>query len=262
MSLTLVAPLAAALALGGQCSFAQTDATDLTASLYRTTAGDTFASRLGGAGPTGEAGGDLLSAAAGRERLFPVFYFDGGKLSDSRRDGLALLLVASMAERLERADAGVYHWSVQERAEQEQPTGRVMTALTQSGSYAFLLPAVGLSLGKGNVRRASAQAARAELVTGAFVEALKKLTHRSRPEGGKFSFPSGHAAAAFAEASAFASYYPHLRVPLYAWATGVAASRVYLGRHYLTDVVVGSALGIWVAKKVHKNESRPLEVRW
>jgi hypothetical protein len=262
MRLTLVAPLTAALALGGQFSFAQTDATDLTAPLRRAATDESPASRLDGPGLTAKVGVDSLGASAGHERLFPIFSFSGKRLEESRRNSLALLLVAAMAESLERADAGVHDWSVQERAEQEQPTGRVMTALTQTGSVAFLLPAVGLSLGEGNVRRASAQAARAELATGVFVETLKRLTHRSRPEGGKFSFPSGHAAAAFAEATAIASYYPRLRVPLYAWATGVAASRVYLGRHYLTDVVVGSSLGIWVARKVHKNNSWPLEIRW
>jgi hypothetical protein len=262
MRLRLVAPLAAALALGGQFSFAQTDATDLTAALYRAAAGESPVSRLDGPGLTAKVGVDSLGASASHETLFPIFSFSGRKLEESRRNSLALLLVAGMAESLERADAGVHNWSVQERAEQEQPTGRVMTALTQSGSYAFLLPAVGLAFGEGDVKHASLQAARAEMATGVFVETLKRLTHRSRPEGGKFSFPSGHAAAAFAEASAFASYYPHLRVPLYAWATGVAASRVYLGRHYLTDVVVGSALGIWVARRVHEHKPWPLETRW
>jgi undecaprenyl-diphosphatase len=170
--------------------------------------------------------------------------------------------LAALAEPIHKADADIYHWSVQERAEQEEPTGRVMSALTQSGQLIFVLPVVGLSVGGGDVRHASSEALRAELVTTAFVETLKKLTRRPRPEGGEGSFPSGHAAAAFAEATTIASYYPNLRVPLYTWAAGVAASRVYLGRHYLTDVLVGSALGIWVAKSVHKNKSWPLGIRW
>jgi membrane-associated phospholipid phosphatase len=57
------------------------------------------------------------------------------------------------------------------------------------------------------------------------------------------SFPSGHSATAFATAVAVGLVYPRLRVPLLLLAALVALSRVYLGMHYATDVVVGSALG-------------------
>jgi membrane-associated phospholipid phosphatase len=57
------------------------------------------------------------------------------------------------------------------------------------------------------------------------------------------SFPSGHAATAFAAAVAVGLLYPRLRKPLLALAAAVALSRVYLGVHYVTDVAVGSALG-------------------
>ena len=58
------------------------------------------------------------------------------------------------------------------------------------------------------------------------------------------SFPSGHSATAFATAVAVAVLYPRLRWPLLALAALVALSRVYLGMHYSTDVLAGSALGI------------------
>jgi undecaprenyl-diphosphatase len=58
------------------------------------------------------------------------------------------------------------------------------------------------------------------------------------------SFPSGHAATAFATAVAVGIVYPRLRVPLLALATLVAVSRVYLGVHYGSDVLAGSALGV------------------
>jgi membrane-associated phospholipid phosphatase len=57
------------------------------------------------------------------------------------------------------------------------------------------------------------------------------------------SFPSGHAATAFAAAVAVGLLYPRLRKPLLALAALIAISRVYLGVHFVTDVVVGSALG-------------------
>lgn len=58
------------------------------------------------------------------------------------------------------------------------------------------------------------------------------------------SFPSGHSATAFATALAVGLVYPRLRLPLLVLAALVALSRVYLGMHYATDVLVGTALGV------------------
>ena len=60
------------------------------------------------------------------------------------------------------------------------------------------------------------------------------------------SFPSGHAATAFAAAVAIGLVHPRLRRPLLALALIVALSRVYLGVHYALDVLAGTALGIAV----------------
>ena len=57
------------------------------------------------------------------------------------------------------------------------------------------------------------------------------------------SFPSGHATTAFAAAAAFAVLVPRFRVPAIALAALVALSRVYLGVHFVLDVLVGAALG-------------------
>jgi membrane-associated phospholipid phosphatase len=65
------------------------------------------------------------------------------------------------------------------------------------------------------------------------------------PESG--SFPSGHAASAFAFAYAVGRHLPGLAVPIRLLAAAVAYSRVHTGVHYPGDVVIGSVLGAGTA---------------
>ena len=66
------------------------------------------------------------------------------------------------------------------------------------------------------------------------------------------SMPSGHAAGAFAAAVAVGLVHPRLRWPLLALAALIALSRVWLGVHYLSDVIVGAAFGTAVALAVYR----------
>jgi undecaprenyl-diphosphatase len=59
----------------------------------------------------------------------------------------------------------------------------------------------------------------------------------------RFSFPSGHALNAFAIGSVIAFSFPLLAVPVIVVAASVAASRVVLGLHWLSDVLAGAAAG-------------------
>jgi membrane-associated phospholipid phosphatase len=57
------------------------------------------------------------------------------------------------------------------------------------------------------------------------------------------SFPSGHATNIFAFATVIGMLWPKGRVLLYTLAAWIAASRVLIGEHYVTDVVAGAILG-------------------
>ena len=86
-------------------------------------------------------------------------------------------------------------------------------------------------------------------------QALKRMWRRARPTAGivgftalvenpdAFSFPSGHAAAAFAVALAMAGLVPG-GPAFVALAFAVGLSRVYLGAHYPLDVAVGACIGL------------------
>lgn len=72
--------------------------------------------------------------------------------------------------------------------------------------------------------------------------ALREITLLISPPG-DYSFPSGHAAAAFAATSALALRRSRLTVPVLILALVIAFSRLYLYVHYPTDVFAGILIG-------------------
>lgn len=64
----------------------------------------------------------------------------------------------------------------------------------------------------------------------------------------KFSFPSGHTAAAFLFAYIVAHYYPAFAWPAFTLAGMIGASRVLLGVHFPTDILAGIVLGVGSAE--------------
>ncbi|MEM8816645.1 MAG: phosphatase PAP2 family protein [Pseudomonadota bacterium] len=63
----------------------------------------------------------------------------------------------------------------------------------------------------------------------------------------RYSFPSGHTLHAASFAVLYGSYEPSMLIVLVPFALLVAASRVILGLHYPSDVVVGAGLGAAIA---------------
>ena len=113
---------------------------------------------------------------------------------------------------------------------------------------------VALYGGPGRMRALSAAALATAAGVALFLK-LKRITSRRRPcaiephcwarllPPDQFSFPSGHTITAFAVAASLGGFYPEMQPPLYFCAVSVAASRILLGMHFLTDVLAGAALG-------------------
>jgi membrane-associated phospholipid phosphatase len=88
---------------------------------------------------------------------------------------------------------------------------------------------------------------------------FKESTRRSRPEGTGFSFPSGHTTVTFASATVLQRHFGwKVGLPAYAVASYVAASRVEMQRHYLSDVAFGAALGIVAGRTLPIGHGRAL----
>lgn len=86
------------------------------------------------------------------------------------------------------------------------------------------------------------------------VEVIKRATDRTRPDGehrpSNASFPSSHAANIFALAVVFGRRWRRWLPLFLGLALAVAYSRVYLNRHFASDVTGGAALGVAIALAV------------
>jgi membrane-associated phospholipid phosphatase len=83
----------------------------------------------------------------------------------------------------------------------------------------------------------------------AICEGLKFLTKEKRPDSNELdSFPSGHATAAFAVATAQSTLHPRQAWLWYTGATLISWSRLRLNRHHPQDVAAGALLGWGVTK--------------
>ena len=96
---------------------------------------------------------------------------------------------------------------------------------------------------------------RAQLLSQVLVQGVKMTIRRERPDGSNnMSFPSGHAASAFATAGVLHRYYGwKVGVPAYAFGSYVALARMSWNRHHATDVVLGAGFGLASARTVTMN---------
>jgi hypothetical protein len=86
---------------------------------------------------------------------------------------------------------------------------------------------------------------RADLVALGLTYGVKVVARRDRPTGECCSFPSGHASVTFASAAVIERHFGYRgSLPMFAIAGYVSVSRLTDNRHFLSDVLFGSALGM------------------
>jgi undecaprenyl-diphosphatase len=146
----------------------------------------------------------------------------------------------------------------------DEPVRRLSGAADKSRLWLGIAAAVALTGGERG-RRAALEGVAAIGVASATINlGVKQVARRRRPvreQPAPFedrnvpmpsspSFPSGHAASAFAFAYAVGRHLPLLAVPIRLLAAAVAYSRVHTGVHYPGDVVIGSVAGAGTAAMV------------
>ncbi len=131
---------------------------------------------------------------------------------------------------------------------------RAVARFSRLGEHGGVWLAIGAIGHAVDVKRAPAWRRALTLVAGTYVlnTALKLAVRRRRPRldglppltgtPTGLSFPSAHASTSFAGALAY-SRMGLPSAPLYALASSLAVSRLYLGVHYPSDVVAGAVLG-------------------
>ncbi|MEO3751230.1 phosphatase PAP2 family protein [Streptomyces sp. B6B3] len=163
--------------------------------------------------------------------------------------------------RLSRLDRRVFA-----RVAAAHPPGvqRVLPRLSRSANHGVLwfATAAGLAaVGGRRGRRAALRGVAALTLASATTNTvIKYLAHRQRPlidavplarrlarQPLTSSFPSGHSASAAAFATGVILESPRHGLPVLPVAASVAASRVYVGVHYPSDVVAGCLIGITAA---------------
>jgi undecaprenyl-diphosphatase len=150
-------------------------------------------------------------------------------------------------------------------AEKPGPLRKAAMIFAHSGdSWFWILGLIILGwLGTTDWRSLSIKLGVGIIITAIIVLIVKFTVRRTRPEGewgniyrstDPHSFPSGHATRAFLLATMAVLLGPTwLAIILVIWAPLVSLARVAMGVHYLSDVVVGGLLGIfmgWLSVKV------------
>jgi diacylglycerol kinase family enzyme/membrane-associated phospholipid phosphatase len=156
-----------------------------------------------------------------------------------------------------------------------------LSGAANHGVLWFVIAAV-LAARKGTTRKAALRGVLAIALTSPTANAvLKPLLPRRRPAASELpayqtianpprssSFPSGHSASAAAFATAVAMESPRTAYAVVPLAAAVAYSRVHVGVHWTSDVVVGAAVGTgvalatqrwWPVREQDEARARPLD---
>jgi undecaprenyl-diphosphatase len=165
------------------------------------------------------------------------------------------------------------------RINPDNPNSTIWTNLSNTSKYISVGVPVGYFVAglihdNKDLKQKAAYTAATILLNTATTTLLKNVVKRERPYNvytgifpdkieSDYSFPSGHTSSAFATATSLAITTKkwYVAVPAFAWSASVGYSRIYLGQHYPSDVIMGAVVGTssaivchWASKQLLKRK--------
>jgi len=165
------------------------------------------------------------------------------------------------------------------RINPDNPNSAIWNNLSNTSKYISVgVPlayfAAGLIHNNKELKQKAVYTAAAILLNTASTTLLKNVVKRERPYHtytgifpdkvkSEYAFPSGHTSSAFATATSLAISTKkwYVAVPAFAWSASIGYSRMYLGQHYPSDVIMGALVGSssaiichWASKQLAKRK--------
>lgn len=186
-----------------------------------------------------------------------------------KRDIYRLSAVLAAGTLFLTLDDEINDWFQENQSSWSEDASQVFSPLGHGaflGGFLTVLYASGEVLDSNKLRKTALISFESWIISGVIVNSVKFLVGRVRPLRGRdsftfhpfslssrfHSFPSGHASSAFAVATVIADQSEKWYVDVLAYnlATLAALSRIHDGKHWMTDIFMGAALGYCVAKRV------------
>jgi len=185
------------------------------------------------------------------------------------RDFLTLAAVSGTGLLLFVFDQDIQDWAQDQRTSASDKASAFFSFLGNGATLAGLSTAIYVAGEIGNdvgLRRTALLSLESLAASGLLAWTLKFVIGRARPytdessrsfhplalKNSHWSWPSGHTVASFSVATVIAEQTesPLVDVLAYSLATLVGISRVHENKHWASDVLFGSAIGYFVAKKI------------